>query len=322
MRQLVVACRSFSARLFSLFVAVFLLLGASQAGFANSQVVEDFDSTLFQDLHVPVYTWMLTNSSPKAIVVALHGGCLHGRSFRTLGQKLAAKNYMLVSLDMRGYGKWVHEGFGSKEDKRFNYARSEADTIAVIERLHLYFPDVPVFVLGESLGANMAEKLLADAPETITGGIMVNPYVKPHLFLNPHMPMTFLGALTIRRKLSVTPYLKNRLSEDRNQALAQINDPLSRNNQSIVELFQSLFFNMKGRKSATQIPADKPVLFLVGQKDRLCNPKSTMKFYKKMNNNDRTLVLLQNKGHLLVETYKIEPAVIDWITVWIDAHSK
>jgi acylglycerol lipase len=310
-------------KLISLFVAVFLLLASSQTGFAQGQVVEDYNSTLFQDLHVPVYTWMLSNSSPKAIVVALHGGCLHGRSYTTLGRTLAAKNFMLVSLDMRGYGKWVHEGFGSKKDRRFNYARSEADIIAIIEKLHLYFPNIPVFVLGESLGANMAEKLMADAPDIVSGGIMVNPYVKPHLFLQRHMPLTFLGALTNpRRKLNVAPYLKRRLSEDLNQALAQLNDPMSRNNQSIVDLFQSLFFNMKGRKAVARIPSNMPVLFLVGDKDSLCKSKSTLRLYKKMNNNDRTLVLLHNKGHLLVETNKLEPAVVDWISVWLDAHLK
>ncbi|MBX9879800.1 MAG: lysophospholipase [Candidatus Obscuribacterales bacterium] len=321
MRQLVVACRSFSARLLSLFVATFLLFASSQTGFAQSQVVEDFDSTLFQDMHLPVYTWMLTNSSPKAIVVALHGGCLHGRSFRTLGQAMAEKNVMLVSLDMRGYGKWVHEGFGTSEDKRFNYAKSEADSVAIIQRLHEYFPNVPVFVLGESLGANMAEKLLADAPDLVAGGVLINPYVKPHLFFHPYMLVTFARGLTSPHGgLSVAPYLKNRLSDDRKQALAQINDPLSRNNQSIVDLFQSLFFNMKGRKSVASIPSDEPVLFVVGKKDRLCNPKSTIKQYGNMLNSDKTLVLLQDKGHLLVETTEIEPGIIDVLNFWLDAH--
>lgn len=321
MRQLVVACRSFSARLLSLLVVVVLLLASPQAGFAQSQVVEDFQSTLFQDMHIPVYTWILTNSSPKAIVVALHGGCLHGRAYRALGQSMAERNFMLVSLDMRGYGKWVHEGYGSKKDARFNYAQSEADIIAIINRLHMCFPEVPVFVLGESLGANMSEKLLADSPELIAGGVLVNPYVKPHLFLNPHMPITFLRGLTNpRRKLSIVPYLRNRLSDDRNQALVQINDPLSRNKQTIVELFQSLFFNIKGRRAVARIPSDKPLLFIVGKTDRLCNAKSTLKQYEKMSNNDKTLVLLQNKGHLLVETTELYPGLVDVIDFWIDAH--
>ncbi|MBX9771865.1 MAG: lysophospholipase, partial [Candidatus Obscuribacterales bacterium] len=144
MRQLVLACRQFSARIISLFVAAFLALALCPAGFADSQVLEDLRSPLFQDLKVPVYTWMLVNSSPKAIVIALHGGCLHGRAYRTLGQSLAAKNYMLESLDMRGYGAWHHEGFGSKEDRRFNYGKSEIDVLLLVDQLCKYFPDTPV----------------------------------------------------------------------------------------------------------------------------------------------------------------------------------
>lgn len=323
MRQLAFACRSFSARIFSLFVAALLVLAISPASFADSQVLEDYHSPLFQDLKVPVYTWMPVNSSPKAIVIALHGGCLHGRAYQTLGRKLAAKNYMLVSPDMRGYGAWYHEGFGSKGDRHFNYGKSEIDVLLLVDQLSKYFPDTPVFLLGESLGANMSEVLLADCPDLFAGAVMVNPYVKLKPFFHRYMFVTFLQGVTHPfGRLNVAPYLKSRLSEDDKQALAQVQDPLSRNKQSIKELVQSLIFNMKGRRSAQRIPQDKPVLFLVGKLDRLCNPKATQKFYEKMTNNDRTLVLLQGKGHLLVETTEIEPAVLEWLDQWLDAHAK
>ncbi len=321
MRQLAIACRTFSARIFSLFVAVFLVLAVCPASFADSQVLEDLHSPIFQDLKVPVYTWMPVNSSPKAIVIALHGGCLHGRAYRTLGHSLATRNYMLVSLDMRGYGAWHHEGFGSKEDRHFNYANSEIDVLLLVDQLCKYFPDTPVFLLGESLGANMAEKLLADVPDLFAGGLMVNPYVKFKPFFHRYMPVTFLSGITRPfGRLNVAPYLKSRLSEDRKQAIEQVQDPLSRNKQSIKELVQSLIFNIKGRRSALLIPADKPVLFLVGKLDRLCNPKATEKHYMKMTNNDKTLVVLQERGHLLVETSSIQPQVVDVIDYWLDAH--
>lgn len=323
MRQLVLACRSFSAKILSLFVAALLTLAISPVSFAYSQVLEDYHSPIFQDLRVPVYTWMPVNSSPKAIVIALHGGCLHGRAYRTLGQSLAARNYMLVSLDMRGYGAWYHEGFGSKDDRHFNYASSEVDVLLLVDQLSKSFPDTPVFLLGESLGANMAEILLADCPDLFAGAVMVNPYVRWRVLLHPYMPVTGLRSLvTPLSRQTIKPYLKNRLSEDLSQTQAQFQDPLSRNNQSLVELLQSLFFNIKGRRSVSHIRADKPVLFVVGKQDRLCNPKATEKQFEKMPNFDKTLFLLQGKGHLLVETTKIEPAVVEILDQWLDVHAK
>jgi len=300
-------------------MAMLFTLTLSPAGLANP-VVEDYQSPLFQDLHLPTYIWMQANTSPKAIIVALHGGCLHGRSFRTLGRAMSERQYMLVSLDMRGYGAWYCEDFGSQEDRHFNYAISEQDIIAVIAKLREYFPGKPIFVLGESLGANMSEKLMADVPEMLDGGVLVNPYVKPHLFFHPYMPLTFLRGLTNPfAGANLVPYLKSRLSEDQKQALEQINDPLSRDKQSMTELFQSLFFNMRARKSVSQIPADKPILFLVGKRDRLCNPKATEKQYKNMLNNNKTMVLLKERGHLLVETTQIQPEILDILDLWLQA---
>ncbi|MBZ0184721.1 MAG: lysophospholipase, partial [Candidatus Obscuribacterales bacterium] len=113
----------------------------------------------FSNFKLPVYAWRAFNKSqnqPQAIILALHGGCLNGRSFEHLGGKLAKQDLVLVSLDLRGYGKWRTEDFGSKKDRTFDYDKSRKDVALVLAHIHSIYPDIPVFCMGESLGASMS----------------------------------------------------------------------------------------------------------------------------------------------------------------------
>lgn len=279
------------------------------------------DSSMFSDLNIPTYTWTVTEATPKAIVVALHGGCLHGRNYEHLGRLLAEQGFMLVSTDMFGYGKYHYENYGGEYGKTFHYERSIANVVAIVERLRDSYPDTPIFGLGESLGGNAAMRVAAEQHHLLDGIIIISGYARMKLFFHPRMVAHALQIITRpTSKLNVIPYLNRRLSEKPEWAREQTSDPLARDRQTVVELIKSLYFNKRACHSALQIPADTPVLFIHGAKDRLCTPKHTLGLYKKLNIADKQFELLPGRGHLLVETAHIHPEVMQIILTWIGKH--
>ncbi|MCA9800726.1 MAG: alpha/beta fold hydrolase [Cyanobacteria bacterium HKST-UBA02] len=274
------------------------------------------------DLDLPVYAWLPADDHPRAIILALHGGCLSGRSFKHLGYKLTREGYAVVSLDLRGYGKW-REGFGKKKDRNFNYGRSRRDVTALLEHINASYPEVPVFCIGESLGTSMAAVATNENPGMIDGTIMTSTYANAPFFLYPEMLGTLWDFLKRPwKELDMTPYLVRRLSHDRLLAIEQVNEPDSRNEQSLAQLMRSFFINRKGRIEATKISEDVPVLFIHGELDRLCRPDMTRELYESVPSKDKEFVMVANQGHLIVETPTIKPEVLDTLTSWLDSHTK
>lgn len=244
---------------------------------------------------------------------------MHGRSFNTLGRELSKSNYTVVSLDMRGYGKWFREG--TRKQRKFNYKQTISDVYQVIRRIKKAHPSTPIICLGESLGANMALFIAGDSPELINGVIAISPFASPRLFLYPHMLVHLVQvAINPLGRLDMSPYLKRRLAYDKQRALAQLKDPLGRNRLSPGELVHSCIFNLKGKRNARLIPVYMPVLFIVGERDRLCSVKGAQRLFMRVPSLDKTLVLVKEEGHLMVETSNIRPNILNTIVRWLDDH--
>lgn len=274
---------------------------------------------IFADLKLPIYAWQAnSNVSPKAIVVALHGGCLHGRSYNALGTNLAARDYLTVSLDMRGYGKWYHAGFGSKKDRTFQYEQSLADVGQVLTRLRGAYPTTPIYCLGESLGANMAILASVQYPQCSDGIIAVSPFAAPGLWLSPRMTLNALQiAVNPASKINLKPYFKTRLGSDPAAVKEHLDDPLGRDRQSIREIAKSLRFNYSGKRAARRLGPLMPILIVTGSKDKLCSSRAVKRLFAKISCLDKELVVLKDQGHLLVETSQTKPYLLAMISEWI-----
>jgi alpha-beta hydrolase superfamily lysophospholipase len=292
---------------------------SSKTLYGRAQVKEYVTRTKFA---LPVYTWNNAKGQPKAIIVGFHGGAMHGRAYRTLAQKLAARNIDFVSFDMRGYGAYFREGFGTKRDRTFNYKRSLDDASAIVSWVRDSNPGLPVFFLGESLGANMSMILAAREPSLSDGLILVSPFASPKLFIYPQMVATAAQiAINPVSRVSVRPYLKRRMSNDPRSTAAWLTDPLSRDKQSLPELVQSYKTNFTGSRKAKQLPAALPVLVVLGANDRLCKPKATMKMFAKMPVRDKRLVVLKNQAHLIAETPYVKTEVVNMVSDWVNRRS-
>lgn len=295
-----------------------LITQATSLGVLAASVPASVNAAL-SGLNLPIYVWSGSErTSPDAIVFAVHGGCLHGRAYDALGRALAGQQVTVVSMDMRGYGKWYYENFGTSKDKTFQYAQSLKDIKSVLSRLRQNYPQTPIYCLGESLGANMAMAVASQSPQLSDGVIAVSPFAAPKYFLSPRM-VANLGQVAINpaSKLNLSPYFRTRLGHDRALVEEHLRDPLGRDRQSVREIIKCISANYAGKRAALKMSRETPLLMVVGSKDKLCNSKATAKLFAKLPTADKQLITIRDQGHLLVETSRIEPYLVNTISSWI-----
>lgn len=122
-------------------------------------------------LRLPVRHWP-TARPPRAMVVALHGFNDYSQSFEEVGRHFAAAGIETVAYDQRGFGATV---------ERDHWAGTEplvADFLGFLTQVRREHPDLPLYVLGESMGGAVAAIALQrpDSPP-IAGLILVTPAV-------------------------------------------------------------------------------------------------------------------------------------------------
>jgi acylglycerol lipase len=124
---------------------------------------------------LPVRAWLPKDSAGRAqpikgVIVALHGFNDYSRGMGIPGSGLARRGYAVYAYDQRGFGRTPQRGVWPGED------RMMADLRLSIELLRAAYPDTPIFVLGESMGAAVAMAAAAQSPGlAVEGLILVSP---------------------------------------------------------------------------------------------------------------------------------------------------
>lgn len=304
-----------SAAIWLSLICILNLAAASPCKEIESYVVDNLSA----EMGFPVYTWA-PETSPKAIILSIHGATLHGRSFTALAEHLTKAGYAVFSPDLRGFGAWYHDSNpADKSARHVLYKQSEADLKTLLIKMHQLYPGKPLFLIGESVGANFAVKLLADDPKCADGMILSSPAVKQRIFLGPTV---ILQALTVffwnpAAQLDVTPFLRSRVSESEEITEERVNDPLGRNKMNVGELVKTRWFNKECLKSLANLPGNKSVLVLEGSEDKFFHASDIDNFMQEMPCEDKTLHMLKGRGHINLETAYIAPEVKDMVDSWL-----
>lgn len=293
----------------------FCLSTAAQARELEASITDNLSS----ELGIPLYSWS-PGDPPKAVIVAIHGATLHGRSYTTIAQRLSQKGYAVFAPDMRGFGAWYHNS-DDPEDfaKHVLYRQSEADLKNLLDKLHKLYPGKPIFIMGESVGANFAIRLLASYPNCADGMILSSPAIKQRLIFGPTVLMQALTVFFVNpgAQLDVTPFLRTRVSEDQKITNERINDPLGRNKMNVGELFKTRWFNKDCMKLVPQLPNNIAVLVIEGADDKLFHADDINNLMSTMPCQDKTLHLLKNRGHINLETQFLHGEVETTLEGWL-----
>ncbi|MEJ1970347.1 MAG: alpha/beta fold hydrolase [Rhizomicrobium sp.] len=115
---------------------------------------------------IPYRLWPA--AAPRALVVLLHGATDYSGAFDEIGPAFAARGLSALAIDQRGFGATATRGKWGGKDRMIRDAAE-----AVIYLRKRFGDALPVFLVGESMGAALAVHVAARAPELGLAGVVL-----------------------------------------------------------------------------------------------------------------------------------------------------
>jgi acylglycerol lipase len=310
------ASTSPNARLLSLAIAAVSLILPSQA---SAEVTYDEHPALASEVNLPVCEWNDKALKPKAAVLMLHGISQRAYTLRTVANSLASQGFLTYGMDLRGHG-WWHKQEKCRDGYRSNYKASQADVTRVLKTIKEENPDIPLYLIGESVGSAVALRAANDSPEVLKGLVLCGAGSKPGR-ANMLWLLTDMTKCMFRKPVNIVRYQKKYGTDDLVALQQTIDDPDQRKTFSFREILSAKRFLGKNRKFAQKLDPRISVLVVHGACDKTLTPKSAKKVFSALNTFDKKLVMVPDCGHILLGTPAPKPMVTYSITSFIDDHA-
>jgi alpha-beta hydrolase superfamily lysophospholipase len=244
----------------------------------------------------------------RGVVLALHGFNDHAGAFAQLGPYLAARGFLVYAYDQRGFGATAGRGQWPGE------ARLIADLQALTTLLHRRHPELPLYLLGESMGA--ATIMAAGDASGVAGSVLIAPAVWSRDTMPPMQRLALSIAASTVPWLEVTGQgLRRPPSDNRPMLRAYAADPLVIKATRIDALWGVTNLMDSARAAAPRL--SRPALVLYGEHDRIipkvafCAMRADLPAAP-----DLRLVLYARGWHLLTRDLQGERVMAD-ISAWL-----
>jgi alpha-beta hydrolase superfamily lysophospholipase len=290
---------------------------------AKAEVVREDSAESLLNRKTPVYVWQDTTQKPRAVAIAIHGLIMHGGVYNVLANQLASEGIIVMAPDLRGFGRWKES---DSKEAQLDYNKSYEDINELVKAASERYPDLPLYCIGESMGAGLAMHVAINNPKLVDGLVLSSPALKPRIHVGPLLSETPSVLIKVHKKLNLEPYIKKFASEDPRIIAESLADPLVTKKMTTWQIMQSYKYMRPNMGYAKKLPADVPILVIQGDKDRLLKSNAVVKLISKAKSKDQTVRWFNNRGHLLLETAFMPPdalkTVDNWLQVRIDAASQ
>ena len=124
---------------------------------------------------LPLREWLPRDDSLKvkeikAIILAIHGFNDYSKGMTNPAEGMVRRGMAVYAYDQRGFGRTPQRGIWPGNERMI------ADLKLAVDLLHRKYPDKPLFILGESMGASVVIAAAAENPPLQADGlILVSP---------------------------------------------------------------------------------------------------------------------------------------------------
>ncbi len=159
-------------------------------------------------VHLDIHIW--DPGTPKAVLMAIHGGLVHAGDYEIPALYFKEKNIATVAMDLRGH----------KQEKIYihDFNQYVEDTNELLQWIKNAYPDIPIFVMGHSMGGLIATHLgikHAASDPRIKGYILSSPYYENAIKVPPIMiPLIKIFGKIIPKAVIPGPDLTDLLTRD------------------------------------------------------------------------------------------------------------
>ena len=304
-------------------ILIYLLLGSCLAACATPHLQRTSsiaqasrltpDRIIMDDgYELPLAIWR-PEVEPRAIVLALHGFNDYRNAFADIAPALTAAGIQLYAYDQRGFGETSERGIWPGSE------RLQQDAAAASELLCRKYPDLPLYIIGESMGGAVAMVMLENASSSCVDGVVL---VAPAVWGWRSMPLwqqsaLWLAAHTWPDKKLTGEGLDIMASDNIEMLRAQGRNPLVIKETRIDTMYGLTTLMESALLSSSQL--NIPALILYGERDEIipvdpvCEMLSTLPVQRPAN---WRLVLYPEGYHMLTRDLQAD-VVLDDIVAWL-----
>jgi alpha-beta hydrolase superfamily lysophospholipase len=261
---------------------------------------------------LPLTVWPAEGKSPKVVILGLHGFGDYRDAFEEPAAVWSKDGIVTYAYDQRGFGQSPTRGRWPGTDTLVDDAK------AVAALLHARYPDLPIYVVGESMGGALA-LVAADRGLEVDGLILSAPAVRTRESFGPlasaglwffahTIPWMPAGPTSIDFKPTDNPKTIEKLQKDP----LMLRQPRFDMGYGLVDLMDA------AREAAERLKT--PYMVLHGVGDRLV-PEGPLKAVLEVlpPRADSKLAFYKDGYHLLMRD-KEGPIVSADIAAWISDH--
>ena len=285
--------------------------------------------------------WEPEGGSVRAVLQICHGVAEHIARYDAFARYLNGLGIAVVGHDHLGHGLSLPEGGTPVYFGEGNTWNTVVDDIYVLhQRIRLWYPDVPLCIMGHSMGSFLTRTYLIRYPGTVKAAVIMGTGWQPKAVIAGGMAVAkAVGAVVgengtsdLVTNLAFGAYNKlfapNRtscdwLSADEDNVDAYMADPLC-GADATVGLFQQMLsgirFNQK-LSNLRQMDPRIPVLFVAGEKDPVgdCGNgvRRTYQEFRRAGVQDCTLKLHPGLRHEILNEKAQQQQIFEDIGQWL-----
>jgi len=210
---------------------------------------------------LPLRVWPAAN--PKAVIIGVHGFNDYSNAFDMPGRWFPEHGISVYAFDQRGFGRAPGRGLWAGD------ARMADDLDAVVALVRRENPNVPVYLLGESMGGGVVMRAFGlPNPPKVDGVILAAPAVWGWREMNAFYDVVLWSSAHMVPEMTVTGRGLNIRPSDNIEMLRALGrDPLVIKETQIGTIYGLVTLMDEAAVAATRI--NVPVLLLYGAHDQI-----------------------------------------------------
>lgn len=245
--------------------------------------------------------------NPKAVIVIVHGLCEYSGRYDYVTSKFNSFGYSVHRFDNRGHGR---SGGDRGYVENFHQFIDDAAKIAAMAKADN--PNVPVFMMGHSMGGFITAGYGIKYPGRFTGQILSGAAT----MIQPLLAGLEGVDLSANARDPIANTLSTQVSRDPKVVEAYVNDPLNLKEFTTWLMSEVLIRGARWLMDNTGSYA-YPCLILHGGKDQIVTPDSSQQFYERMGSKDKSLKIYDSLYHEILNEPE-KDTVIEDIHSWIE----
>jgi alpha-beta hydrolase superfamily lysophospholipase len=247
---------------------------------------------------------------PRAVIVLAHGFGEHTGRYEHVAARLSQAGYLVVAADHHGHG------LSSGRRGMIRFDRAVADLDSVVLSQQAIHPQLPLVLLGHSMGGAIALRYAIAHQERLSGLILSAPLVQ----VDAHPLAKLAGALIARicPRLPIVELDPGLISRDRAVVAAYEADPLVRH-KPIPAGTAVQFVQHAGTILDDAADIRLATLLLWGTADGLCPPAGARALADALEPTELTTRVFDGLYHEIFNEPE-QDAVLDAVVLWLALH--